>query len=97
MIPETLCFCEKICAFGIGRQSNGRVAAAWRKRYGCERTVSRDGSFFFRNTQELIEQLQGWLVEQHAQKNKNQTVDGFQQILKIYEGLNGGLNNAASS
>ena len=24
MIPETLCFCEKICAFGIERQLDGR-------------------------------------------------------------------------
>jgi hypothetical protein len=67
------------------------------KVYATDCVQRPSGCVLFGNTQELIDLLQGWLVEQHAQKNKNPTMDGFQQILTIYEGLNGGLNNATSS
>lgn len=67
------------------------------KVYATDCVQRPSGCVVFRNTQELIEHLRGWLVEQHTQKSKNPTIDGFQQILKLYDGLNGGLNNAASS
>jgi glycosyltransferase involved in cell wall biosynthesis len=66
------------------------------KVYATDCVQRPSGCVLFRNAQELIDLLQGWLVEQRAQKNKTTTIDGFQQILTIYESLNGGLNNVAS-
>lgn len=52
------------------------------------------GCVVFRDSKELIEQLRGWLGEQHAKTNS--IFDGFQQILELYENLNGELNHASS-
>jgi len=64
--------------------------------YATDCVQRPSGCILFGNSQELIEQLQGWPIDQHTQKKTNPIIDGFQQILKLYEGLNGGLNNVAS-
>jgi glycosyltransferase involved in cell wall biosynthesis len=65
------------------------------KVYATDCVQRPSGCVVFKNSKDLIEQLRGWHDEQHTKTNP--TFDGFQQIRELYEALNGGLINAASS
>lgn len=57
--------------------------------YATDCVQRPSGCVLFRNAQELTDQLQDWQIEQYTQKELNPTMDGFQQIQKIYEALIG--------